>query len=434
MTTHELVRGAAPGPFDGGVAGIVEKGLHLLDYVAHRTAMLVRFHAARIGHRLRFAGRVRSILVIRLASIGDIVRATAVLGRLKVEYPGAQIDFLTTASGVPLLRSHPALRSVYTVEQLRSLQDYDWIINLQTTDPPEGFLRAHGTAHRDVLEYVSARVRASWRSGRRMASQRERRSTNATYCRSEMEELFLIALLRFDPARYPATHIHVSPDIRAAVMRKFPLPGSRPVIGVFLGSNSIGCGADEGWRTYSMDYLERIVRHFAGRFTIAVVGQSQARNAGERAQYQDLLRRHPEVVDLVDRTSLEELAAIMDRFALVVSSDSSPVHIALARGVPVVGLYVHDASFRMSPRLAQDAFVALNSRPPCFYYSWRWRFFCATCRDSGTRASYCREPIPAFAVDGIPIREIERAGDRLLRSHHANAGPVPASLYLERVQ
>ena len=45
-----------------------------------------------------------------------------------------------------------------------------------------------------------------------------------------------------------------------------------------------------------------------------------------------------------------------------------------------------------------------------------------------------RVPIPAFAVDGIPIREIERAADTLLRSHHADAGPVPASLYLERVQ
>ena len=105
----------------------------------------------------------------------------------------------------------------------------------------------------------------------------------------------------------------------------------------------------------------------------------------------------------MDKTSLDELVAVIAGFSLLVSSDSSPVHLALATGVPVVGLYVADAAFRMSPRLSQAGFVAINSRAPCFYFSWRWRFFCGSCRDSRTRRRYCELPPLVFGVDRIPM-------------------------------
>jgi hypothetical protein len=268
-------------------------------------------------------------------------------------------------------------------------------------------------------------VRPRLLSGRRFEGARERISTNILYCRSEMEELFFIALLPFDPDQYPVTRVSAGPAVHAAVSRKFPWRDDRPAVGVFLGSNSIGCGADEGFRTYSLEYLERLIGQLAGRFTVVVIGQSQMRNEEERAKYCQFLARHPEVVDLVDKTSLEELIAVMDRLSLLVSTDSSPVHLALASGVPVVGLYVSDGSFRMSPRMEQGSFIAINSRPPCFYYSWRWRFFCASCGDAATRARYCSSPVMAFGVDRIPLRAVDAAADRLLSTTGTNsATPV----------
>jgi hypothetical protein len=48
------------------------------------------------------------------------------------------------------------------------------------------------------------------------------------------------------------------------------------------------------------------------------------RTADEIAEYRAMLARHPDVIDLVDRTSVQELTALMDRFSVVITVDSSP--------------------------------------------------------------------------------------------------------------
>jgi hypothetical protein len=185
-------------------------------------------------------------------------------------------------------------------------------------------------------------------------------------------------------------------------------------VAVFLGTQSPGCGYDNGFRTYSMGYLQSLIDTFRDRFTVVVIGQSQVRTPAEMDVYREMLARDPAIVDLVDKTSLDELLALMDRFALVVSCDSSPIHLALARGTPVVGLYVHEGAFRMAPRMVNDRFVAINSAPPCFQYSWRWKFFCESCRDADTRAYYCHNKAFEFGVDRIPVSQVDAAARHLL--------------------
>lgn len=390
--------------------GLVRKVADFIDYVHHRSRLLWRSRRLRRQHQRVFSGRVESILVVRLASIGDVVRATAVIQALRTRYPNAAIDVLTTDATRAVIAEHPALRSVYTLSDLRRLGQYDWVINLQTQDPPPSFLRGSDLTYRQILEHLSSRLGARIVSGRHVENGREVTTANILYCVAEMEELFRIALLPYDPARYPATAIHLDDGTRAAVAAKFALPtDGQPLLALFLGSNSVGCGADEGFRTYSIQYVERLIDHFAARYTVVVIGQSQMKNPAEQATYRDLIARRPHVIDLVDRTSLDELVALMDRFAVVVTCDSSPVHIARARGVPVVGLYVSDASYRLGPRLEYEGLIGLNSEPPCFKYSWRWKFFCLTCRDHNSRAAYCVNDAFTFGVDRIPVSSIDNA-------------------------
>jgi ADP-heptose:LPS heptosyltransferase len=389
--------------------GLVRQATDFLDYVHHRSRLLLRSRALRREHRRAFRGRVNSILIVRLASIGDVVRATAVIQALRTRYPDAAIDVLTTDATRGVIAHHPALRAVYTLADLDRLGQYDWVINLQTIDPPASFLRASGLTYRQILEHLSTRLGARIVSGRHVENGREVTSANILYCVAEMEELFRIALLPYDPMRYPATAIHLDDATHGAVVAKFGLPSGKPLLALFLGSNSVGCGADEGFRTYSIGYLERLIDHFAPRFTVVMIGQSQMKTAAEQARYRALLAQRPDVIDLVDRTSLDELVALMDRFAVVVSCDSSPVHIARARGVPVVGLYVSDASYRLGPKLEYEGLIGLNSEPPCFKYSWRWKFFCLTCRDRRTRAAYCVNEAFTYGVDRISVSRIDNA-------------------------
>jgi len=381
-----------------------------VDYMHHRSRLLLRSRRLRREHQRVFGGRVGSILVVRLASIGDVVRATAIVQALRVRYPDAAIDMLTTESTRAVVAQHPALRAVYTLADLAGLGPYEWVINLQTQDPPLSFLRESELTYGQILEHLSTRLGARLVSGRHIENGREVTTANILYCVAEMEELFRIALLPYDRMRYPSTTIRLDETTRQAVEAKFALPtGGLPLLALFLGSNSIGCGADEGFRTYSIDYVERLIDHFTDRFTVVMIGQSQMRNTAEQSRYREMISQRPHVIDLVDRTSLDELIALMDRFAVIVTCDSSPVHLARARGVPVVGLYVSDASYRLGPRLEYDGLIGLNSQPPCFKYSWRWKFFCLSCRDAASRSSYCVNRAFVFEVDQISMSRVDDA-------------------------
>ena len=74
--------------------------------------------------------KIRSILVVRLSSIGDIVLTTPLLEELRRRFPLARIDYCTKAPFEPLLALNPALSSVFTPESIPS-GSYDLVVDLQ---------------------------------------------------------------------------------------------------------------------------------------------------------------------------------------------------------------------------------------------------------------------------------------------------------------
>ncbi|WP_394249682.1 glycosyltransferase family 9 protein [Vibrio profundi] len=57
---------------------------------------------------------------------------------------------------------------------------------------------------------------------------------------------------------------------------------------------------------------------------------------------------HP-VLNLVGKTSLKQLAAVLKEATVVVAPDSGPAHIATTQGTPVIGLYGHSNPLRTGP-------------------------------------------------------------------------------------
>lgn len=68
-------------------------------------------------------------------------------------------------------------------------------------------------------------------------------------------------------------------------------------------------------------------------------------------EYGRAIRGHmrSDAVDLVGRTTLKQLAAVLERASVLVGPDSGPVHIANAVGTPVVGLYATSNPDRTGP-------------------------------------------------------------------------------------
>ena len=59
---------------------------------------------------------LRSILILRFSSIGDIVHSTSVIETLKSYFPDSSIDFMTLSKFAPLVQNHPKINKVFLVD------------------------------------------------------------------------------------------------------------------------------------------------------------------------------------------------------------------------------------------------------------------------------------------------------------------------------
>jgi ADP-heptose:LPS heptosyltransferase len=358
------------------------------------------------------AGQIDRILVVRLGSIGDIIRATAVVKALRQEYPKATIDFLTTRSGLPVLANNRHLSRIYILDELRELTNYDWVINLQQPNVLPSFLENTKFTFNEILDYLSRNVSHKLLTGRQILNGNDVCPVSVFHCRSEMEEQFFNALLPYSHARVVDTEIEL-PNNRSAVLERLSLRSADPYLGIFIGTNTSG-GDDDGQRTYSMDFIESLIHLFSRTAKIVIIGQSNSKSAAEMARYRKIINDNPHIVDLVDKTTLDELISVISSFRLLITCDSSPLHIAMSLRVPVIGLYVNAARFKISEYLRGERYVLMNAFEVCSNHSVRWKFHCMACRPLHARMYGCNLKSVQQKVDKISLEKIRAAADVLL--------------------
>ena len=92
---------------------------------------------------------IKSIAIVRLSALGDIINSAVILQFIHQKYPDAKIEWITEEVFAPLLQNHPLLHRVHTINlkelkksrslkeffktisKLRSLGKFDIIIDMQ---------------------------------------------------------------------------------------------------------------------------------------------------------------------------------------------------------------------------------------------------------------------------------------------------------------
>jgi ADP-heptose:LPS heptosyltransferase len=75
----------------------------------------------------------------------------------------------------------------------------------------------------------------------------------------------------------------------------------------------------------------------------------------------------PSAVNLVGKTDLRQLVALLERAALVIANDSGPTHIAAALGRPLVTPYGPTNPVRTGPHGRDDSVIRLDiACSPCY--------------------------------------------------------------------
>lgn len=333
------------------------------------TALLKRKRQRILGEE------VTSILLIRLGSLGDVVRVSAVAEALKREYPNAAVDVLTSAHCKIIFEDNPYIRKRYSVEEINELPRYDWLVNLQVPFPAPEFYPPD--KYKDLISEIQRITQPRFSTGNRMEGDRFVRShTFNYYCYLEIEEIFRLALLSCPKDAAHRPRIFAPAGITRPA--EFGLPEHEQVVGVFIGSQTVG-GYEGGFRAYSIEYLEALVSELSTFSRVAVFGTSSVKTPAEMAKYHSFIKQNSSVIDLVDRTTLPELLDLLRLFKVVVANDSGPLHLAIALQRKTVALFVHSIASRLGP--SSETVVGLNAFEPCNELSWRWRHHCTGCRD-----------------------------------------------------
>jgi heptosyltransferase-1 len=294
-----------------------------------------------------------------------VLHALPTLEALREAYPTAHITWLVEAAYAPLLSGHPALDAVWIAPRLR---------------PAEFFSGSNPAALRRLLRQLRAQpfdlvvdVQGLLKSALWVALAQSPRKVGYGRTR-ELSYLPLTERVQpFDPeahavrrylnlAHYlgatPATpRFRLGLDAAADIAALIPAGTGAPLVVLHPGAR----WASKLWPPASW---ARLAEWFhAQGFQIAVTGSPADRElaAGLTAQCRASL------INLAGRTSLAQLAAILRKTRLAVTTDTGVMHLAAALGTPVTALFGPTAPWRTGPFGNRHQVVRLNLPcSPCF--------------------------------------------------------------------
>jgi lipopolysaccharide heptosyltransferase II len=343
--------------------------------------------------------RPRRVLAIKLYGLGNVTMIVPVLDALRRGAPGVEIDFLSMEANRVLLERSGAVDRVLGVDVtgygalLRSLASalrtirrrrYDAVVDF------EQFVKLSS-----LIGYLSG---APERIGFNTDGQRRGwlYTTRVVYTDGEhMRQIFLRLLRPFGiEPRLRLPSFTVRDEERARVASLLAGHGVAadhfPIVGIHVGS---GPNFYElPLKRWPPERFAALADALAERHGAAVV--VTGRGEEERALVDAVraaMRRPP--LDTCDRLGIGELLALLQACHLVVSNDTSVMHLAAAVGTPVVALFGPTSPQQYGPGSPDDL---------VFYRD----LYCSPCLTNyNLKVSYCSDPVCLRSITSDQVLE-----------------------------
>ncbi len=357
---------------------------------------------------------VRRILVVRVDLLGDVVLSLPAVRALRRAYPAADIDMLVLHSTAGVLVGDPDITRVLSYDPnvwrrpLRLVRPATWRDALT-------LLRELRTAHYDLAVSISgdigsiltrlsgARRRVGY-AGEAYPFFMNAPVPGGRYRVHQHEVRYVQALARaaggiVEPGD-ELLRLHVLPQaaerVAGILEQARTNTGARgPVVALHAGARN---GQAKRWPpAHFATLVERLVDDLD-----ALVIFTGAPNEDQIVRA--IVRHTPKrVVNLVGKTSLPELVALLAASNLLITGDSGPMHIACAVRTPVVALH-GPTDPELSGPTAPDAIVL------------RRTLWCSPCYDASATAEcrfgnpVCMKELPPQLVYTAALRQLRRQG------------------------
>jgi len=287
------------------------------------------------------------ICVVRLSAIGDTCHALAVVRRIQDNWPNASITWIIGKTEAKLMADIPDIELIIFDKSKgrRAYKD----VQLQLADRSFDIALCMHASMRVNLLYrsISAPIRLGF--DRKRAKDFQWLFTNRRITAAHGEHA-LEAMMSFasaigatpQPIRWD---IPLSADVREyAADYRSP---NKPLVLISPCSSN----RSRNFRNWSIENYTATIQHLKSRGCHIVLtgGPSPL-----EIEYGAALSANGVADDLVGKTSLKELAALIEAADLVICPDSGPAHMATAFNTPVLGLYATSNPDRTGPFASRE--------------------------------------------------------------------------------
>lgn len=282
------------------------------------------------------------ILVVRLSAIGDCTLVLPVIRAILEQQPESEVTWLIGKGAYQLLKdcTHPRLTFV-PIDKPRSFKDYRAI-------------KKQLAKKFDVLLAMQASTRANLIYP--LIKAKRKIGFDKTRAR-ELQWLFTTEQIEFkyehlhDSFCQFANKLEVKTDDLDWSLQLIEGTESFNLSDRYLVINPAASKLERSW--FAKDYAQVIDYCYKNYQLVTVLTGGSAEFELElAAEVESLSNNKP--INLVGRTSLQQLAAVLRKAEFCVAPDTGPAHIANAVGTPVIGLYAIAPSRLSGPYLNQE--------------------------------------------------------------------------------
>ncbi len=354
----------------------------------------------------------KKILVIKLTAVGDVILSIPSLRALRQKYPDSWISVLVSRKCRKIIRNCPYVNDILVYDEmpagggrrvaavlgmakLLAKEDFDIVVDLQNNK----------ISH--LLAFLSgARIRAGHDNHKWSFFLNKRTKNGASGALAPVDHQFQVLKLLGIEAIDRKLEFWTDPEEETGMKEFFDsqwVSESQVLVGINPGSSL-------RWPTkqWPIENFAKLCDELAKR-NIRVVLTGSKEDTPLAEELLALTRNKP--INAVGRTTITELAALVRRCRVFISSDSAPMHIASSVDVPLIAIF--------GPTDPKRHLV-----PPSSYQVFWKEIQCSPC--------YLRScPIGLLCMKKITVQEILDAtlhfiNEKRRPSHHAEHAAIPS--------
>jgi len=301
-----------------------------------------------------------NILIVKLSAIGDVIHTLPALNALRNYYPNANITWLVEEDAAPLVQGHKALNRVLVSKRKHWLKALRSLSFLSTIKEIFGFIKAlRDTRYDMILDF-----QALLKSGILIALARGRRKIGFGKGLEHMEHSYI-----FLNEHVPAVDMEIHALSRGMMLLnavgiptnkvEYKLPVSnhdRKKIDELMKQHGINdvksliaINPVAKWETklWPNKKFAELADMLIDQYDMKIVFTGGIKDYSIIQSITSSMKGR--AINFAGKTTLTELAALYEKAALVISTDTGPMHLAVATGTPVVALFGPTAPWRTGP-------------------------------------------------------------------------------------